>query len=46
MQRHEAALGMGTTLVGAVLTPTPLLTFNVRDSCYLFSEGQLVQDHR
>ena len=44
MQQHEAALGMGTTLVGAVLTPTALLTFNVGDSrCYLFSAGRLIQ---
>ena len=28
MQRHEAALGMGTTWVGAVLTPTAVLTFD------------------
>jgi serine/threonine protein phosphatase PrpC len=44
MQQHEATLGMGTTLVGAVLTPTALLTFNVGDSrCYLLSANQLVQ---
>jgi PPM family protein phosphatase len=44
MQQHEAALGMGTTLVGAFLTPAALVTFNVGDSrCYLFSAGQLVQ---
>jgi PPM family protein phosphatase len=44
MQQHEAALGMGATLVGAFLTQTALLTFNVGDSrCYLFSAGQLVQ---
>jgi serine/threonine protein phosphatase PrpC len=44
MQQHEAALGMGTTLVGAALTPTALLNFNVGDSrCYLFSAGQLIQ---
>jgi PPM family protein phosphatase len=44
MQQHEAALGMGTTLVGAFLTPTALLTFNVGDSrCYLFSAGRLIQ---
>jgi PPM family protein phosphatase len=44
MQQHEAALGMGTTLVGAVLTPTGLLTFNVGDSrCYLFTVGRLIQ---
>ena len=43
MQQHEAALGMGTTLVGAFLTPG-LLTFNVGDSrCYLFSAGRLIQ---
>jgi serine/threonine protein phosphatase PrpC len=44
MQQHETALGMGTTLVGAVLTPTALLTFHVGDSrCYLFSTGRLIQ---
>jgi serine/threonine protein phosphatase PrpC len=32
MEQQEAALGMGTTLVGAFLTPTALLTFNVGDS--------------
>jgi PPM family protein phosphatase len=35
---------MGATLVGAVLSPTRLLTFNVGDSrCYLFGADQLVQ---
>jgi serine/threonine protein phosphatase PrpC len=44
MQEREEALGMGSTLVGAVLTSGQLLTFNVGDSrCYLFSAGQLVQ---
>lgn len=44
MEQQEAALGMGTTLVGAFLTPTALLTFNVGDSrCYLFSAGRLIQ---
>lgn len=44
MQQHEGALGMGSTLVGAFLTPTALLTFNVGDSrCYLFSAGRLIQ---
>lgn len=44
MQQQEAALGMGTTLVGACLTRTALLTFNIGDSrCYLFSTGRLVQ---
>ena len=44
MQQHEAALGMGSTLVGAFLTPTALLTFNVGDSrFYLFSTGRLIQ---
>jgi serine/threonine protein phosphatase PrpC len=44
MRQHEAALGMGTTIVGAFLTPTALLTFNVGDSrCYLFSTGRLIQ---
>jgi hypothetical protein len=32
MERQEAALGMGTTLVGAFLTPKALLTFNLGDS--------------
>jgi protein phosphatase len=44
MERQEAALGMGTTLVGAFLTPTALLTFNVGDSrSYLFSASRLIQ---
>jgi serine/threonine protein phosphatase PrpC len=44
MQQHQAALGMGTTLVGALLTPTALLIFNVGDSrCYLFSSDRLIQ---
>ncbi len=44
MQEHPEALGMGSTLVGAVLTAERLVTFNVGDSrCYLFSAGQLVQ---
>ncbi len=44
MQEREEALGMGSTLVGAVLTAGQLLAFNVGDSrCYLFSAGQLVQ---
>ena len=44
MHEHPEALGMGTTLVGAVLTANQLITFNVGDSrCYLFSAGQLVQ---
>src|SRR5258705_1079614 len=44
MQQHDAALGMGSTLVGAFLTPTALLTFNVGDSrCYLVSAGRLIQ---
>lgn len=44
MHEHEQALGMGSTLVGAVLTADQLLTFNVGDSrCYLFSAGQLLQ---
>jgi PPM family protein phosphatase len=41
---ERGALGMGTTLVGAFLTPSALLTFNVGDSrCYLFSAGRLIQ---
>lgn len=44
MQEHEEALGMGSTLVGAVLTASQLLTFNIGDSrCYLLSGDQLVQ---
>lgn len=44
MERDERASGMGTTLVGAFLTPTALLTFNVGDSrSYLFSVGRLIQ---
>ncbi|WP_198164045.1 PP2C family protein-serine/threonine phosphatase [Bradyrhizobium jicamae] len=44
LHEREEALGMGTTLVGAVLTAERLITFNVGDSrCYLFSAGQLVQ---
>lgn len=44
MQEHEEALGMGSTLVGALLKADQLITFNVGDSrCYLFSAGQLVQ---
>lgn len=44
MEQQETALGMGTTLVGAFLTPTALLTFNLGDSrCYLFSAGRLIQ---
>jgi PPM family protein phosphatase len=44
MREHREALGMGTTLVGAVLAADRLITFNVGDSrCYLFSAGQLIQ---
>jgi protein phosphatase len=44
MHEHEEALGMGTTLVGAVLATDRLVTFNIGDSrCYLFSANQLVQ---
>lgn len=44
MQEHQDALGMGSTIVGAVLGTKQLVTFNVGDSrCYLFSSGQLVQ---
>ncbi|WP_425907493.1 PP2C family protein-serine/threonine phosphatase [Nitrobacter sp. TKz-YC02] len=44
MEQQEAALGMGTTLVGTFLTPKALLTFNVGDSrSYLFSAGRLIQ---
>jgi len=44
MHEHEEALGMGTTLVGAVLKADQLITFNVGDSrCYLVSAGNLTQ---
>ncbi|KRR26215.1 hypothetical protein CQ14_21305 [Bradyrhizobium lablabi] len=44
MHVHQEALGMGSTIVGAVLKGHRLVTFNVGDSrCYLFSAGQLVQ---
>ena len=44
MDEHQEALGMGTTLVGAVLAADRMITFNVGDSRgYLFSAGQLVQ---
>lgn len=44
MLEHRDALGMGSTIVGAVLRADQLITFNVGDSrCYLFSSGQLVQ---
>lgn len=44
MHQHQEALGMGSTIVGAVLRADRLVTFNVGDSrCYLFSAGQLVQ---
>lgn len=44
MHEHQEALGMGSTIVGAVLKDDQLVTFNVGDSrCYLFSAGQLVQ---
>lgn len=44
MHEHQEALGMGSTIVGAVLRTDRLITSNVGDSrCYLFSTGQLVQ---
>ena len=44
LYEHEETIGMGTTLVGAVLKDDQLLTFNVGDSrSYLFSAGQLIQ---
>ncbi|MGY3487952.1 serine/threonine protein phosphatase PrpC [Bradyrhizobium sp. USDA 4011] len=44
MRDDQETLGMGSTLVGAVLGGGQLLTFNVGDSrCYLLSRGQLVQ---
>lgn len=43
MHEHQEALGMGSTIVGAVLRADRLITFNVGDSrCYLLSAGQLV----
>lgn len=44
MYEQEEALGMGTTVAGAILKTDQLVTFNVGDSrCYLFSAGQLIQ---
>ncbi len=44
MEQQEVTLGMGTTLVGAFVSPTALLTFNVGDSrSYLVSDGRLIQ---
>ncbi|QQO18613.1 serine/threonine-protein phosphatase [Bradyrhizobium diazoefficiens] len=44
MHEHPEALGMGSTLVGAVLSTDRLIAFNVGDSsCHLFSAGRLVQ---
>lgn len=44
MHQHPEALGMGSTIVGAVLKADQLMAFNVGDSrCYLLSRGQLVQ---
>ncbi|MEH2519538.1 serine/threonine protein phosphatase PrpC [Bradyrhizobium sp. AZCC 1610] len=44
MHEHEEALGMGTTLLGTLLTADQVVRFNVGDSrCYLFSARQLVQ---
>lgn len=44
MHEHPEALGMGSTLAGAVLSADRLIAFNVGDSsCHLFSAGQLVQ---
>src|SRR5262249_53358532 len=44
MHEHPEALGMGSTIVGAVLGADQLVPFNCGDSrCYLFSSGQLVQ---
>jgi PPM family protein phosphatase len=43
MQSDPDAIGMGTTLVGAVLTSTQLLIFNVGDSrAYLHSHDHLI----
>lgn len=44
MYEQEEALGMGTTLAGAILKADQLVAINVGDSrCYLFSAGQLIQ---
>jgi PPM family protein phosphatase len=44
MREHDERLGMGSTIVGAVLKADQLVTFNVGDSrTYLFSSGQLIQ---
>ena len=44
MHEHDERLGMGSTIVGAVLRADELVTFNVGDSSsYLFSSGQLIQ---
>lgn len=44
MHTHQDALGMGSTIVGAVLKADQLVTFNVGDSSsYLLSSGQLIQ---
>ena len=42
--RDESCVGMGTTLVAAVNTPTDAVVVNVGDSrCYWLAEGQLQQ---
>lgn len=44
MYQQAEALGMGSTIVGAVLKADQLVTFNVGDSrSYLFSTGRLIQ---
>ncbi|KAA0070427.1 protein phosphatase 2C domain-containing protein [Tardiphaga sp. P9-11] len=44
MQQHDATLGMGATVAGALLSPTVLLAFNVGDSrCYLLTADRLIQ---
>lgn len=44
MRQHDSMLGMGTTLVGAALTATALISFNVGDGrCYLHSDSGLIQ---
>jgi len=44
MHEHDERLGMGSTIVGAVLKADQLITFNVGDSSsYLLSSGQLLK---
>jgi len=44
MYKDAEALGMGSTIVGAIMRANQLIAFNVGDSrCHLFSSGQLTQ---